>query len=32
MLAPPVYIDGWATPWYRVLRPLLYAVPGMPRR
>jgi esterase/lipase len=21
LLAPPVYIDGWATPWYRVLRP-----------
>jgi len=29
MLAPPVYIDGWATPWYRVLRPLLYWVPGI---
>ncbi len=24
MLAPPVFIDGWATPWYRGLRPLLY--------
>jgi len=32
MLAPPVYIDGWATPWYRFLRPVLYAVPGLPRR
>jgi carboxylesterase len=32
MLAPPVYIDGWATPWYRFLRPALYAVPGLPRR
>jgi carboxylesterase len=31
MLAPPVYIDGWATPWYRGLRPLLYAVPGVGR-
>jgi carboxylesterase len=31
MLAPPVYIDGWATPWYRGLRPLLYHVPGLPR-
>ena len=31
-LAPPVYIDGWATPWYRGLRPLLYRVPGLPRR
>jgi len=32
LLAPPVYIDGWATPWYRFLRPVLYAVPGLPRR
>src|SRR5262249_34975229 len=32
MLAPPVYIDGWATPWYRFLRPVLYVVPGLPRR
>jgi carboxylesterase len=24
LLAPPVYIDGWATLWYRSLRPLLY--------
>jgi carboxylesterase len=31
LLAPPVYIDGWATPWYRALRPLLYAVPGIGR-
>ncbi len=31
LLAPPVYIDGWATPWYRVLRPLLYWVPGIGR-
>jgi carboxylesterase len=31
MLAPPVYIDGWATPWYRGLRPLLYHVPGIGR-
>ncbi len=31
LLAPPVYIDGWATPWYRVLRPLMYAVPGVGR-
>ena len=29
LLAPPVFIDGWATPWYRGLRPLLYAVPGL---
>jgi carboxylesterase len=32
MLAPPVFIDGWATPWYRGLRPLLYHVPGLGRR
>ena len=31
ILAPPVYIDGWATPWYRGLRPLLYLVPGVGR-
>ena len=31
-LAPPVYIDGWATPWYRGLRPLLYRVPTVPER
>lgn len=31
LLAPPVYIDGWATPWYRGLRPLLYAIPGIGR-
>ncbi|MFM0736070.1 alpha/beta fold hydrolase [Paraburkholderia xenovorans] len=28
LLAPPVYIDGWSTPWYRDLRYLLYCVPG----
>ncbi|MEO7497946.1 MAG: acyl-CoA-binding protein [Casimicrobiaceae bacterium] len=32
LLAPPVFIDGWATPWYRELRPLLYAVPGLRQR
>jgi carboxylesterase len=31
LLAPPVYIDGWATPWYRGLRPLLYHLPGIGR-
>ena len=25
-------IDGWATPWYRGLRPLLYVVPGVAAR
>ena len=32
LLAPPVFIDGWATPWYRELRPLLYAVPTLRKR
>jgi carboxylesterase len=32
LLAPPVFIDGWATPWYRALRPLLYAMPGLRKR
>jgi carboxylesterase len=31
LLAAPVYIDGWATPWYRFMRPLLYRVPRLPR-
>ena len=31
-LAPPIYIDGWATPWYRGLRAALYQVPGVPTR
>jgi len=31
-LAPPVYIDGWATPWYRGARALLYRVPGVAAR
>ncbi len=32
LLAPPIFIDGWATPWYRGLRRLLYHVPGLPAR
>ena len=31
-LAPPIYIDGWATLWYCGLRPLLYRVPGVPTK
>ncbi|AIY41452.1 Esterase/lipase [Collimonas arenae] len=31
-LAPPVYIDGWSTPWYRALRHVVYWIPGMPDR
>ena len=32
LLAPPIHIDGWATPWYRGLRGLLYHIPGLPTR
>ena len=28
-LAPPVFIDGWSTPWYRQLRHVVYCIPGM---
>ncbi len=31
-LAPPIYIDGWSTPWYSRLRHLLYFVPHLPAR
>ncbi len=31
-LAPPIYIDGWATPWYRALRHLMYWPPFVPSR
>jgi carboxylesterase len=31
-LAPPIYIDGWATPWYAGARKLLYHVPRVPER
>ena len=31
VMAPPVYIDGWATPWYRGLRHLVYGIPGVGR-
>lgn len=31
-LAPPIYIDGWATPWYSSARSLLYRVPGVAAR
>jgi carboxylesterase len=27
VLAPPIYIDGWATPWYVGARRLLYRLP-----
>lgn len=28
-LAPPVFIDGWSTPWYRDLRSAFYWIPPM---
>jgi carboxylesterase len=31
-LAPPVYIDGWSTPWYRGIRHLAYFIPGLSER
>ncbi|SDV51457.1 alpha/beta hydrolase [Chitinasiproducens palmae] len=31
-LAPPIFIDGWSTPWYARLRFLLYRLPLVPRR
>jgi carboxylesterase len=31
-LAPPIYIDGWATPWYTFARFLLYRIPFVPAR
>ncbi|GHD56457.1 alpha/beta hydrolase [Jeongeupia chitinilytica] len=30
-LAPPVFIDGWAMPWYHGLRHVVYRVPGLMR-
>jgi len=32
LLAPPVYIDGWSTPWYAALRFLVYRIPGVAAR
>jgi len=31
-LAPPIYIDGWSTPWYAGLRSLFYLIPGVASR
>jgi carboxylesterase len=31
-LAPPIYIDGWATPWYRALRHPVYWLPFVGER
>ena len=30
-LAPPIFIDGWATPWYASLRRYLYWMPWLKR-
>jgi carboxylesterase len=32
LLAAPVYIDGWSTPWYRALRHAVYRLPGVAER
>jgi len=32
VLAPPIYIDGWSTPWYAALRSLFYLIPGVAAR
>ena len=32
VLAPPIYIDGWATPWYVNARHLLYRLPLVKQR
>ncbi|GGP25136.1 alpha/beta hydrolase [Silvimonas amylolytica] len=31
-LAPPVFLDGWATPWYRGVRHVLYRLPMLAGR
>ncbi|WP_343585522.1 alpha/beta fold hydrolase [Herbaspirillum sp.] len=31
-LAPPIYLDGWSTPWYAGLRRLFYFIPGVATR
>ncbi len=32
LLASPVYLDGWSTPWYRDMRRLLYRIPYFAQR
>ena len=32
LLATPMHVDGWSTPWYRALRYVVYRVPGMAAR
>ncbi|QGZ62572.1 acyl-CoA-binding protein [Paraburkholderia acidisoli] len=31
-LAPPIYIDGWSTPWWRGVRHLAYRLPILPAK
>ena len=31
-LAPPIYIDGWSTPWWRAARHVAYWLPLLPSR
>lgn len=31
-LAPPIYIDGWSTPWWRFARYVVYCLPLLPAR
>jgi len=31
-LAAPIHLDGWSTPWYSFIRPLVYLIPGLAAR
>lgn len=31
-LAPPIYIDGWSTPWWRAMRHIAYRLPMLPEK
>ncbi|WP_322059092.1 acyl-CoA-binding protein [Paraburkholderia sp. J63] len=31
-LAPPIYIDGWSTPWWRAARHVAYRLPLLPSK
>jgi carboxylesterase len=31
-LAPPIYIDGWSTPWWRAARHVAYRLPILPSK
>jgi carboxylesterase len=32
MLAPPIFIDGWSTPWWRAARHVAYHLPFLPEK